>query len=62
MTKYAQILTINMKLNKPKGKNDHQLIIDGQYNDIMTPEQVKMALELSFLFNHLTYQDEHFIF
>ena len=51
-----------MKLNKPKGKNDHQLIIDGQYNDIMTPEQVKMALELSFLFNHLTYQDEHFIF
>jgi hypothetical protein len=43
-------------------KDDLQLILDGVYNDVMPPEQVKMALELSFLFNHLTHQGSSFIF
>lgn len=36
----------HMKLSETNQriKNDLQLIIDGRYNDIMTPEQVKMAL------------------
>lgn len=43
-------------------KDDLQLILDGVYNDIMDPKQVKMALEVSFLLNHLIHESSSFIF
>jgi hypothetical protein len=35
-------------------KDDLQSLVDGKYEGILSPEQLKMALELSFLFNHIT--------
>jgi hypothetical protein len=35
-------------------KDDLQSFVDGTYEGILSPEQLKMALELSFLFNHIT--------
>jgi len=37
-------------------------IIDGKLNDKFKPEQLKMMLELSFLYNHTTIENESIIF
>jgi hypothetical protein len=37
-------------------------IIDGKFNDKFNPEQLKMMLELSFLYNHTTIENESIIF
>lgn len=47
-------------------KDDLQSLVDGTYDvkclRILTPEQLKMALELSFLFNHITTDIDTIIF
>jgi hypothetical protein len=35
-------------------KDDLQSLVDGTYEAILSPEQLKFALELSFLLNHIT--------
>jgi len=43
-------------------KDDLQSFVDGIYDGILSPEQLKMALELSFLFNHITTDIDTVIF
>ena len=43
-------------------KDDLQSFVDGIYDGILSPEQLKMALELSFLFNHITTDIDTIIF
>lgn len=43
-------------------KDDLQSLVDGTYDGILTPEQLKYALELSFLFNHITSNIDTIIF
>lgn len=43
-------------------KEDLQSFVDGTYEGILTTEQLKMALELSFLFNHITSEIDTIIF
>lgn len=43
-------------------KDDLQSFVDGTYDGILTPEQLKFALELSFLFNHIRTDGHSFIF
>ena len=43
-------------------KDDLQSLVYGTYDGILTPEQLKFALELSFLFNHITADIDTIIF
>ena len=43
-------------------KEDLQSFVDGKYEGILSIEQLKMALELSFLFNHITTDIDTIIF
>lgn len=43
-------------------KDDLQSLVDGTYDGILTSEQLKFALELSFLFNHITTDIDTIIF
>jgi len=43
-------------------KDDLQSFVDGIYDGILTAEQLKFALELSFLFNHITTDIDTVIF
>ena len=43
-------------------KEDLQSFVDGTYDGILSPEQLKFALELSFLFNHIRTDGHSFIF
>lgn len=43
-------------------KEDLQSLVDGKYEGILSTEQLKMALELSFLFNHITTDIDTIIF
>lgn len=43
-------------------KDNLQNIIDGKFDDKFEPDYLKMVLELSFLFNHLTTDKYYIIF
>ena len=43
-------------------KDNLQNIIDGKFDDKFGPDHLKMVLELSFLFNHLTTDKYYIIF
>jgi hypothetical protein len=49
--------------DKDKFIKDNLLnIIDGKFNDKFNPEELKMMLELSFLYNHTTIENTSIIF
>lgn len=43
-------------------KDNLQNIIDGKFDDKFSPEQLKMMLELSFLYNHISFENNSVIF
>lgn len=43
-------------------KDDLQSFVDGIYEDVLTPEQLTYATELSFLFNHIRTDGNSIIF
>jgi hypothetical protein len=43
-------------------KDDLQSLVDGTYDGILSSEQLKFALELSFLFNHIRLDGNSIIF
>lgn len=43
-------------------KDNLQNIIDDKFDDKFSPEQVKMMLEMSFLFNHITFELDSILF
>ena len=43
-------------------KDNLQNIIDGKFDNKFEPEQLKMMLELSFLLNHITWDDDSMTF
>jgi hypothetical protein len=53
-----------MKLNDTNQfiKDSFQDIIDGKFNDKFSPEQIKMMLEMSFLYNHITFEFDAIVF
>ena len=53
-----------MKLNDTNLfiKDNLQNIIDGKFDDKFEPEQLKMMLEMSFLYNHITFDSNSILF
>jgi hypothetical protein len=53
-----------MKLNDTNQfiKDSFQDIIDGKFNDKFSPDQIKMMLEMSFLYNHITFEFDAVLF
>lgn len=45
-----------------KLKNDLYKIVNGEYDNHLTPEEVQFAIKLSFLFNHTTIDNDDVIF
>jgi hypothetical protein len=43
-------------------KDNLQNIINGEFNDEFSPDQLKMMLETSFLYNHITFENDSVIF
>jgi hypothetical protein len=43
-------------------KDNLQNIIDGKFDDKFDKEQLKMMLELSFLYNHISFENDSVIF
>ncbi len=43
-------------------KDNLENIIDGKFDDKFSPEQLKMMLEMSFLYNHITFENDSVIF
>ena len=43
-------------------KDNLQNILDGKFDDKFSPEQLKMMLEMSFLYNHITVENDSVIF
>lgn len=43
-------------------KDNLQNIIDGKFDDKFSSEQLKMMLEMSFLYNHITIENDSVIF
>jgi len=43
-------------------KADLMKFVNGEYDDYFTKEQIAMATELSFLFNHISTEDDSVIF
>jgi alanyl-tRNA synthetase len=43
-------------------KADLMKFVNGEYNDYFTKEQIDMATELSFLFNHISVEGDSVIF
>jgi hypothetical protein len=43
-------------------KDNLQNIIDGKFDDKFEPDQLKMMLEMSFLYNHISFEDDSVIF
>ena len=43
-------------------KDNLQNILDGNFNDKFEPEQLNMMLELSFLYNHISVENDSVIF
>lgn len=43
-------------------KDNLQNIIDGKFDDKFSPEQLKMMLEMSFLYNHISVENDSVIF
>jgi uncharacterized protein YjgD (DUF1641 family) len=43
-------------------KDNLENIINGEFNDEFSPEQLKMMLEMSFLYNHITVENDSVIF
>jgi len=43
-------------------KDNLQNIIDGKFDDKFSKEQLKMMLEMSFLYNHITVENDSVIF
>jgi hypothetical protein len=43
-------------------KDNLQNIIDGKFDDKFSSEQLKMMLEMSFLYNHITIKNDSVIF
>ena len=43
-------------------KDNLQNIIDGKFDDKFSSEQLKMMLEMSFLYNHITVENDSVIF
>jgi hypothetical protein len=43
-------------------KDNLQNIIDGEFDDKFDKEQLKMMLELSFLYNHISFENDSVIF
>ena len=43
-------------------KDNLQNIIDGKFDDKFSPEQVKMMLEMSFLYNHIRFEIDAIVF
>ena len=56
--RYKNQLNIKMKLNDTNLfiKDNLQNIIDGKFDDKFEPNQLKMMLEMSFLYNHITFE------
>jgi hypothetical protein len=43
-------------------KDNLQNIINGEFDDKFSPDQLKMMLEMSFLYNHITVENDSVIF
>jgi predicted neutral ceramidase superfamily lipid hydrolase len=43
-------------------KDNLQNIIDGKFDDRFSPDQLKMMLEMSFLYNHITFENDSVVF
>lgn len=43
-------------------KDNLQNILDGNFDDNFSSEQLKMMLEMSFLYNHITFESDSVIF
>jgi hypothetical protein len=43
-------------------KDNLQNILDGKFDDKFSKEQLKMMLEMSFLYNHITFESDSVIF
>jgi len=43
-------------------KNNLENIIDGKFDDKFSSEQLKMMLEMSFLYNHITIENDSVVF
>jgi len=43
-------------------KDNLQNIIDGKFDDKFSPDELKMMLEMSFLYNHITFENDSAIF
>jgi hypothetical protein len=43
-------------------KDNLENIIDGKFNDLLSPDQLKVMLEMSFLYNHITLENDSVIF
>ena len=43
-------------------KDNLKNIIDGKFDDKFEPDQLKMMLEMSFLYNHISVENDSFIF
>ena len=62
--RYKNQLNTKMKLNDTNLfiKDNLQNIIDGKFDDKFEPEQLKMMLEMSFLYNHITFDSNSILF
>ena len=43
-------------------KDNLQNILDGKFDDKFSSEQLKMMLEMSFLYNHITFESDSVVF
>jgi hypothetical protein len=43
-------------------KDNLQNILDGKFDDKFEPDQLKMMLEMSFLYNHISFEGDSVIF
>ena len=62
--RYKNQLNTKMKLNDTNLfiKDNLQNIIDGKFDDKFEPEQLKMMFEMSFLYNHITFDSNSILF
>ena len=53
-----------MQLNETNQfiKDNLQNILDGKFDEKFSPEQLKMMLQCSFLYNHITFQSDSILF